>query len=479
MSSEKSKIFKFASHDPQHVGVQRVRRAAGTPEIRLEIDGLAAGGRGVARDGETVWFVPGAVPGDVVLAAPRARRKRFVEGTLLRILQPSPQRREPACEYQPRCGGCPWMVLPEEGQREWKRRIVLDALERIGRLRDVPLAPMVAPGGPTGYRNKVEFSVGLDGAGRPALGLHAASEGGHLVDVGRCLVQHEAANAVLAAARRALLDPPPAPAGFGGERDGPRLVLRYSWSTGRILVVLRETTRAFPRAAALVREIAANHPQVCGIVRLRSRPRRRGGARAVGLFGQPWLEETLAGRTFRLPAGTFLQVNSLGAVELVRLVVEAAGVVEGARVLDLYGGVGGHGLALLGRGAARVDVCDADGAAVACGRAAAEQAGDERIRFHRADAGSFLGGPRGRRAGFDVVVANPPRTGLGPGVGAAILARRPARIVMVSCDPASLARDLAALVRGGCVVERVVPVDLFPQTAHVEAVASLSGPGRG
>lgn len=451
-------------------------RVGGEP-IRLEIVSLAAGGRGVAREGGAVWFVPRTVPGDIALATARKRRKTFVEGELVDLLRPSPQRREPPCEIQAACGGCPWMVLDEETQRKWKRRTLLDALERIGRLRDAPVAPMVAPGTPTGYRNKVEFGLGLDESGRPVLGLHSGGEAGHLVDVARCPVQHEAANAVLATARRVLLGPPPDPADLGGPGEGFRLVVRRSWATGRILVILRESSRPFPRSAALVSAIAAGHREVCGIVRLRARPRRRGRARVERLFGETLLEERLAGQTFRLPAATFLQVNSAAAAELVRLVVEAAGSASGARVLDLYGGVGVYGLALLARGAARVAVCDADGAAAACGRAAAREARRERIRYHHADAGRFLRERQGRGEPFDLVVANPPRTGLGPGVAAAILARRPARIVLVSCDPATLARDLRALVRGGCALERVVPVDMFPQTAHVEAVASLSGPG--
>lgn len=366
------------------------------------------------------------------------------------------------------------MVLAESDQATWKRRTLLDALERVGRLGQVPLEPLIAPGSPTGYRNRVEFALGPDRSGRPAVGLHSVAQPGRLVDLDRCLLQHEAANEVLRTARRVLLDPPPASTERRGGPDRFRLVLRRSWSSGRIVVVLRESTDPFPRSGALARAITANHPEVSGVVRLRARPRRRGGGLSTTLTGVPWLEERLGGHEFRLPPSTFLQVNGVAAAELVRLVIEAAGPREGDRVLDLYGGVGVYGLALLSRGAGAVDVCDADGEAVTCGRAAARKAGRRGIRFHQADAEAFLAGLPRRRGGFDLIVANPPRTGLGPGVAERILDLRPARIVMVSCDPATLARDLRALVGAGYGLQRVTPLDMFPQTAHVEAVATLS-----
>jgi len=444
--------------------------------VRLEIEALAAGGRGVGRKGGTVWFVSRTVPGDVVLAAARRTRKSYVEGEVVELLLPSPLRREAPCEYQTRCGGCPWMVLDEGEQGKWKQRSVLDALQRIGRVAEPPLAQILAPGSPTGYRNRVEFSLGADRSGELVLGLHSGTAPGCLVDIRSCTVQHASANEVLATVRRVLLRPPRVPVGSRRPGEGFRVVLRRSWSTGRILVVLREPAGRFPRSAELARELVASHPEVCGVVRLQARAGRRGGTRALALAGQTRLEEAVAGHAFRLPAATFVQVNNAAAAELVRLVVEGAGPPDGARVLDLYGGVGVHGLALLARGAAAVAVCDADAGAIACGRAAAREGGSGRIRYHHADVGAFLRRRPPRPDGCDLVIANPPRTGLGPGVAEAILDRRPARIVLVSCDPATLARDLRALIRGGASLERVVPVDMFPQTAHVEAVASLSVP---
>jgi 23S rRNA (uracil1939-C5)-methyltransferase len=206
-------------------------------------------------------------------------------------------------------------------------------------------------------------------------------------------------------------------------------------------------------------------------VHVRARAGGRGGAACTTLEGRDWIEETLGGVTFRLPPATFVQVNADAAAGLLDAVVAAAGDVDGQEVLDLYGGVGAYGIALAGRGA-RVTVVDADGAAVRCGREAARRSG-RGAAFVRADARRFLDreGQAGRRP--HLVIANPPRTGCGPGVAQALGALAPARLIVVSCDPATLARDVKQLRGAGYRLLRAVPFDLFPQTAHVETLLLL------
>jgi 23S rRNA (uracil1939-C5)-methyltransferase len=172
---------------------------------------------------------------------------------------------------------------------------------------------------------------------------------------------------------------------------------------------------------------------------------------------------------FEVPAGSFVQVNPGAAEVLLDQVRAACGPVAGRRVLELYGGMGVFGLALAREGA-RVTVCEADPQAIDAGRRAAWAAG-LRASFVQGDVARELVRARGRP--WDLVLADPPRTGLAPGVAGAIAVLAPARIVLVSCDPATLARDLASLHGNGYAVERVVPVDLFPQTPHVETVTTL------
>jgi 23S rRNA (uracil-5-)-methyltransferase RumA len=467
MSRKKYNISDSSDRKPQNIGVTLSNGGSMDESPTLEIHGLAAGGRGIARHEGMVWFVAGGLPGDHLVAKAAKRHRRYVEGRLLRIVEPSKLRREPVCKFQPHCGGCPWMPLPEREQREWKQKLIEEASSRIARIDPAIVEEIRAPVKELGYRNRVEFKLGTDRTGTPAVGFHPSGGGRELVDIDHCHLQHDAANAVLRTARKFLL-------GSSQQAGDYRLTIRRSEWNGRILVVLRETSRPFPGAKKLSNFITRRHSEVSGVALLRGSSGRRGGSSAVTLAGRPWIEERIGTLEFRAGAATFLQVSSPGATELIRLVRECAGAVEDRAILDLYGGVGSFGFSLLERGAKAVVVCDADGQAIECGRRTARRLEERRISFTREAVEDFLShsGPRGRAA--DVIIANPPRAGLGAGVVGQIVRRDAATIVLVSCDPATLARDIRLLEEGGYSARRVVPVDLFPQTAHVESVAHLA-----
>jgi 23S rRNA (uracil1939-C5)-methyltransferase len=365
------------------------------------------------------------------------------------------------------------MVLGEAEQRAWKERLLRDALARVGGFERPALQPLRAVAPDLGYRNRVELAV-EPGARGWSLGLRRPGEGRGIVEVGRCLLQHESANAVMATVREHL-DALPVPT--AGDDGDLRVVLRRSWATGELLVVLREAGGRFPAAAELADLLDERHPELRGVVRVRAGAGRRGGSSSTVLVGRGWIGEQIGEQEFRLPAATFVQVNSAGAALLTRLVLEGAGALDGGTVLDLYGGVGAYAFALLRAGAGRVDVCDADAGAVECGRQSARDRGERGLEFHRDDVLSFLRSrPAGERPAM--IVANPPRTGLGKGVAVEMLRVASPRLVLVSCDPATLARDLRLLGEGGYRTLQVTPVDLFPQTAHVEAVAVLEKQAR-
>ena len=192
------------------------------------------------------------------------------------------------------------------------------------------------------------------------------------------------------------------------------------------------------------------------------------------LAGRDWIEERIAGTRLRLPVASFLQVSTAGAQELVRLVSELAGDVGSAKIVELYGGSGLFSMELIRRGALSAIVCEADPGAIAAGREAVSEAGLGGIEFVRDDVRSFVA-ERETRGDVDLVVANPPRTGLGKGVAQLLRSWACARVILVSCDPPTLARDLKGLAAAGAYrVERIVPVDLFPQTAHVETAVLLT-----
>jgi len=447
----------------------------GSDPVEMEIEGLAAGGRGVARVAGLVWFVPRALPGDRILAAAGRAHSSYVEGRLIRTLAGSPARRPAPCAVQDVCGGCPWMPLAEDEQRRWKRNLVRDALRRIGG-SGVEVEPVREAPSPLGYRNRVELTLGRDAGGRPVIGFHSDEpDPAGLVDVPSCPVQSDTANAVLGTAREYLLERADQWVELSRSPEPLRLIIRTSGLDGRVLVVLRETDAPFPDAAGLAELLRERHPEVSGVVRLRARAGRRGGARVVPVSGRGWIEERIGETTFRLPAASFVQVNTAAARVLLDVVREATGEVQARRVLDLYAGVGAFGIDLARRGAV-VTACDADVDAVRCGRRAASRTAPGRVAFHHADAGAFLARFLEEGHVADLVLANPPRTGLGRGVAQRIARSAAQRVVLVSCDPATLARDASRLGAAGFAPVRAVPVDLFPQTAHVETVMVLTRP---
>ncbi len=456
--------YKISGPDPSGTQDQGV--------TEIEVTAWAAGGRGVARLDGRVFLVSGATPGDRVRARILRDHGRWVEARCEQILRASPDRRTPPCPLQGDCGGCPLMVVDESRQREAKRLFVSDALRRIGGLKDVAVGETRPGGDPLHHRNKVELTFGLGPEGNPILGYHRAGSAGALVDVPSCAIADLRLAPLLERVRayflsgEGRLDP-----AFTSGPEPIRLVLRSSGRTGETLIALRGPDGPFRSAEPFARWAIDAIPGLVGVVRILAIPGRRGGARVLTLAGRPWLEDALLGSTFHVPASAFLQVNAAAGEALGRHVVLGAGAPPS--VLELYAGVGAIGLALA-RAGAHATIVDADADAVACGREAAVRAGIDRAEFVRSDVLRFLEGEEAAGAAPHLVVADPPRTGLGRGVAPRIAATGAQRIAMVSCDPATLARDLAALTGLGFQLDEVTPFDLFPQTAHVEAVAWLS-----
>ncbi|MCP3981990.1 MAG: 23S rRNA (uracil(1939)-C(5))-methyltransferase RlmD [bacterium] len=440
----------------------------------LTVDRLAAGGRGIARaeDGR-VWFLPRAVPGDVVVATVERDRGRYVEGRVVDLERASDARREAPCPVQDRCGGCPLMTLDEDLQREAKTEFVRDALVRIGKVENPPVEPLRSASASFEYRNRVEVVIGDDGSGTLVVGLHAEGAGG-VVDVERCLLQPSPANAVLATVRETVARLEAETASVLLQRADLRVVIRTSGANGKILVALRHSGGAFPAAAQFAKAIADAHTDVlAGVVSIGTRPGQRGGSRTRTLVGRDTLDDVIGGLRFRLPASTFVQVSHAAVPVLCDLVENMAGRVRGKNVLDLYAGVGLFGIRLARHGGARVGGCDADTEAIACGIATLRREKIVGVELTHAPVARFLG-QLSERTEFETIVANPPRAGLGANVVRRLARLRARRIVLISCDPATLARDVRALGESAWTLERVVPVDVFPQTAHVESVALLT-----
>ena len=399
----------------------------------LRIDGFAHGGRGVARlDGKAV-FVAGALPGELVEATITQDRRRFAEAEVLRVLEPAGGRVEPPCPYVPDCGGCDLQHATPGLQRDLKRRVVTEQLERLGGQVDPPVAACLPVGPDLGYRANVQLHPDRDGR----LGFHRARSH-DVVPIERCLVAADAVNDVLAALP-----------GAGGAEG---LAIRAA-RDGVALVIL-------PGPGSL--EV----PDVPAAVHL-SQP----DGSTVALRGADVVHETIRGVDYAFGAGDFFQVNPSGATAIVRTVMEAVGDVAGQLAWDLYAGVGLLSIPLAKAGAEVVAVEASRSAA----RHAAANGRDAEIDLV-VEATPVLEYVR-REAHTadppDLVVLDPPRDGAGSEVCRALVDLGVPLVVYVACDPANLARDVRTLSTGGYRLAGAQPLDLFPMTHHVEVVATL------
>ncbi len=438
--------------------------------LELTVDRLAHGGNGVARreDGYVV-FVQGAVPGDRVRAEVGKAKKAYAEARAIEILEPSPDRVEPAADHP----GAPWQVLPYERQLEIKQEQVDDALRRIGRLDGFELEPMVPAVAQWRYRNKLEYSFGTGDAGELVCGFHAPGRFDRILPMGDCLLASERSNAareqVLAWARAQGLGAWDRRTHKGLLRN---LVIREGRRTGRLQVRL-VTSPGHPGSDELIDAVDAD-----GLFWTETEglgESTQGGSTTL-LSGVPKLEEELGGLDFAISPEAFFQTNTEMAEVLYGAAAELAGLRGTERVFDLYCGIGTIGLSLSPRAREVIGVelvpqavADAiDNAKLNDVANASFFAGD--IRLAMRELVERAGRP-------DVVVIDPPRAGLSQKVVRRIIEAGPAWIVYVSCNPTTLAPNAAQLVEAGWTLRRVRPVDMFPQTPHIECVALLERVG--
>lgn len=415
---------------------------------RLTIESIAAGGAGVGRlaDGR-VAFVARTAPGDIVEARLVEEKRRYVRAEPLRVVTSSPQRRTPPCRYYERCGGCTIEHLSYEAQLEAKRTIVREAMRRIGGVTvDVP--PVVASPSEFRYRNRVSIALRRIGGDRVVSGFHDRLRPDRVLDMdGACLLP-EAAVAEGWSALRAAWGP-----NASRLPSGDRLRLTLRGTSRGDLTLLVEGGYGVGRADELIARV----PGLCSVWQ-----RRAPGDAPVLLAGADHVEEDWDGERVLLGGAVFLQVNRGTAQALEAHVLDCVAPGTGMRLVDAYCGVALHARRAARAGADVVGI-ELDAQAVAEARRALPGARMIEARVEDALPEMLPG---------DVVVVNPPRAGLAAEAAAALVATPPRRLVYVSCDPATLARDAQRLMP----VLRMTGVrcfDMFPQTTHVETVAEF------
>ena len=428
-------------------------------QLTLEVEDLAYGGRGIARRNGYVVFVAGGLPGDLVRAEVTKAKRGYAEASAVELLREAPDRLPPRCDHggEP-CPGAPWQSLPYEQQLRHKQSQVSDALVRLGGIEGFDLEQIEPAVERWRYRNKLEYSFG-ERDGERVLGFHARGRWDLVVDAEDCQLASERNNGIrnelrewAAAQHLSAYD--------RRSREGilRNLVVREGRRTAQV------QTRLITSPAEIPRPPVDLHTIVEG---------SGGGTDGpTGVLGAEYLEEELCGLRFRISHNAFFQTNTEMAERLYGIAAEMAGLSGSERVFDLFCGIGTLGLSLASR-AGEIWGVEIVPEAIGDAEENARLNGIDNARFRAGDARKEIR-PLIEEAGRpDVVVVDPPRAGLSKKVVRRLIECDAPRLVYVSCNPTTLAPNAAQLAEAGYRVRRVKPVDMFPQTPHIECVALL------
>ena len=446
--------------------------------LTLRIERLSSDGSGVAHsaDGEAV-FVPGTAPGDEARVRIVKDCGRYAFGILDELLTPSPDRIPVDCPVAGPCGGCSLRHLDYAAELRAKQESVLDAFRRIGGL-EVPVLDILPSPEVDRYRNKVQFPVGVDKNGAPCIGFYAGRTH-RIVPCPDCKLQpgvlNEIGNALCAFFAQQGIRPYDEQSGKGLVRH---IFLRRGAHSGQIMVCLVCTRAKLPHAEQLCTALREHFPAISTIllnVNAKNTNVILGGENHI-LYGPGYIEDTLCGVPVRLGPLSFYQVNTLAAERLYGVAAQYAQLTPDDALLDLYCGMGTIGLSMADQCRELIGV-EIVPEAIESAKANAARMGETvaaKSRFFCADAGQAATQLAAEGLHPDIVMLDPPRKGCDEATLSAVVRMAPRRVVYVSCNPATAARDAAWLEKNGYHAEKVQPVDLFPRTKHVECVIALS-----
>ncbi len=458
----------------------------GSPR-RAEIAALNHRGEGVGRilsgpDEGMAVFISGTVPGDVVEFAPIERKKNYMRGRVVSLLTEGPGREKQACPVAHLCGGCSWQHITYPLQLEWKKRIVIEALSRIARIRDCEVRDCLPSPDITGYRNKVEVPVALQN-GRAVAGFYKPYTH-DVVPTDECPLEHPLAREIIV---RMLDEVRDRKYSIYDERSGKGLIrhlmARVAPGTGERMAVVVANGLSLPGETGFARTLASKLDGLVSVV-LNTNTERTNiilGQRNRVLHGRYHIEdqfgdERLGRLRFRISPLSFYQVNSPQAARLYRIALDAAfgaASADGGLVFDVYSGIGTITLFAARRASLAVGIEEV-GDAVRDAKANARLNGIHNVKFYEGRAERIIGSVLREFGRPHAVILDPPRGGAEEAALLAIPRSKPRAIVYVSCNPATLARDLIVLGDQGYRPEWVQPVDMFPMTPHVECVVLIT-----
>lgn len=454
----------------------------------VEIQGVAAEGKSIARVDDLVVFVPYGAPGDIVDIKLDKKKRSYAEAHIVNMVKPSERRVEPKCEHFGVCGGCKWQHIPYEDQLEYKRNQVVDALTRIAKVEHPEVKPALGSQEIFAYRNKLEYTFsnkcwitfedlrsGKEIEDRNALGFHIPGAFDKVLDIKKCWLQDNLSNEIRLFIRQYALSKGYSFYDIKAQEGFMRTLMVRIASTGEIMLIVvfgRPDQEAIEDVMAAVAE---RFPQITSLLYVVNQKVNDtiGDQEVVTYRGRDYINEEMEGLTFRIGPKSFYQTNSRQAYELYKVARSMARLKEDDLVYDLYTGTGTIAN-FVAKGVKKVIGIEYVPEAIEDAKLNSKLNGIDNTLFFAGDmkdvlTDSFIN-EHGRP---DVMIIDPPRAGMHEDVVAVILNARPERIVYVSCNPATQARDLA-MMDSLYKVEEVQPVDMFPHTHHIENVVRLS-----
>lgn len=441
--------------------------------LTVTIEDLTHDGNGVAKVDGYPLFIAGALPQELVQVHVLKVLKNYGFAKVLEILEPSADRVIAPCDYFVQCGGCQLQHLSYEGQLKWKQRMVENVMKRLGKI-DAPVLPVKGMDEPWHYRNKSQIPF-AQGEIAPIAGFYK-TKSHTIVDMERCLIQTAEADVIMADFKRELTALGIRPYNEEAHKGMLRhVVIRKGRTTNEVMVVVVTTARKFPQAEATVAKIRELVPNVTSIVQ-NINPNKTNvifGDETVTLWGKDVIEDTIGDVRFEISARSFYQVNPIQTEVLYKQALDYAQLTGNERVIDAYCGIGTISL-FLAKKAKHVMGVEIVPQAIEDAKRNAELNGFTNTYFEAGPAEEII--PRWYKEGkeADVLVVDPPRKGCDEALLNTIIEQKPKRVVYVSCNPATLARDLRILEDGGYQTQEIQPVDMFPHSTHVECVVLMS-----
>ncbi len=439
--------------------------------IKLELEDLAYGGDAVARKDDFVIFVNGGLPDETALVQITEVKKSYGRGKVVKIIKSSKDRQERFCDYSSNCGGCQIDYLNYQGQLRFKQMMIKDNLERIGDIDEPEVAETIGMEHPYFYRNRAQFPLGVNDEGEIIKGFYQA--GSHnLVEVEDCQLQHQLINRVARKTLEVLNDYQLSVYDEQSHSGLLRhLVIKVGVCSNQALAILVTKSEDFPQGVEIAEKLMELIPELKGVVQ-NINPKESNVVLAENnqsLAGENYIYDYIGRVKYKISPLSFFQVNTLQAEKLYETIKRLARLSGEEKILDAYCGIGSIGLYLADE-ASQVTGIEVVSEAVEMAKENAELNGIDNYQILEGTVAERINQLKNQ---FDVIIVDPPRKGCGEDVINDLIKLDSERIIYVSCNPSSLARDIAYLTEAGYSLDTIQPVDMFPHTYHVETVAVL------